>query len=407
MNVKVDYLIIGGGIAGTTAAETIRQKDSHGSIAILGAEPHLLYSRVLLPKYVQGAIRREQVFLRTIADYEKNNIKLFLGEEVVVLDTLRHEVRTRAGNTFAYRALLIAAGGVPKPWRVKGSDTVPVMRFQTIDDADALKQVVDKAIHKQAVVVGGGFIGLELINALVPRGFRVHVVLQDRAFWEQYLDTAGSTFLEQFLEKHSVIIHRETEVLAAEPNAEGAGVHARLATGEELVADMLAVGIGLERNLALFAGEGIEVASGVRTNEFLETGAGGVWAAGDIAEYYDILLERHSIVGNWTNAFLQGRTAGMNMAAAVTGGERQEFRRVSSYALSVLSMQITFLGHMQSAGGEGVKAITRTDGEQSYERLYIERTRLVGAILMNKFEDKKELERLIAERADVSSLLGA
>lgn len=407
MQVKTDYLIIGGGIAGTTAAETIRERDPKGDIAIISAEPHMLYSRVLLPKYVRGAIRREQVFLRGVADYEKNNIRLFLQEEVAAIDTLRHEVRTRAGNLFSYRALLIAAGGTPKPWHVEGGNSVPVMRFQTIDDADAIREAVDNATYKEAVVVGGGFIALELINALVPRGFRVHMVLQERAFWGQYMDTAGSAFLEQFLEKHSIIIHRESQVLAATPRAEGAGVSVRLTTEKEVVADVFVVGVGLERNLALFGEEGIEVSRGVRANEFLETGAEGVWAAGDVAEYYDILVGRHSVVGNWTNAFLQGRTAGINMAAALAGGEKQEFRRVSSYALDVLGMQVTFLGHMQGAGEEGIKIITRADGAESYERLFIERTRLIGAILMNKFEDKKELEHLIAEHVDVSSLFGA
>lgn len=395
---------MGGGIAGTTAAEAIRQKDPDGKIIILTHESNTLYSRVLLPAYVQGKIHREQVFLRSIADYEKRNIDLFMGETATVLDAVRKEVHTSRNNTVFFDNLLIATGGEVRPWKVQGSDTVPVLRLQTIDDADRLKREMSQAATHEAILVGGGFIGLEIINCLVPKQFTIHCVLREGNYWDKQLDDVGSRLLQGFLEHKGVVFHPEQEIHIVSMGEENQ-LKAKTSRGMDLEGSLLAVGIGLVRDVSLFAGQGIETDHGIKTNEYLETGAEHVWAAGDIAEFYHPIFEKHMLVGNWASSFMQGRVAGLNMAAARTRNqERTAFRQISAYSLNAQGMHITFLGDVDAAGDD-IQAITRTNEETFYERFFIKGSQLVGAVIINKFEDKKTLEGWIESRADISEFL--
>lgn len=406
MQIHTDYLILGGGIAGTTAAEAIRQKDGQGKIVILSAESNVLYSRVLLPKYVQGQIRREQVFLRSLADYEKKNIDLFSGEAAAVLDVERKEAHTSRGNTIFYDKLLISTGGEVRPWKVQSGDGIPPLRLQTIDDADKFKQEISQAISHEALLVGGGFIGLEIINCLVPKQFKVQCILRESRYWQDHLDETGSRLLQGYLERQGVTFHPSQEIHLLGRSEESGQLKVKTTRGMDLEGGLLAVGIGLVRDAASFAGKGIETDRGIKTNEFLETGAEGVFAAGDIAEFYSPVQEKHMIVGNWTNSFMQGRTAGLNMAASRAGaGELMPFHQVSAYSLNALGMHITFLGDAGVAD-EDVQTISRTDNNAFYERFFLKGNRLAGVVMINKFEDKKFLEGLIESRKDVSAFLG-
>lgn len=399
----MDYLIIGGGIAGTTAAEAIRGKDEQGTIAIISKEPCELYSRVLLPKFVEGALAREQIFLRKAEDYNKRNISLFSGQEATIVDVKRKEVRTRQGEVFFYKQLLIAAGGRVKPWRVEGSEEVPVTRFHTIADAETLRAKVMEGSAPKVVIVGGGFIALELLNALVPRGVTdIHLILPEKRFWDDYLDYEGSALIEQRLERTGVLLHPHETATSTRIREDGT-IAVFTSRQTSYPADILVVGIGLDRELETFSGSGIEVGRGVMTNEFLETAAADVWAAGDIAEFFHPVFGKRILIGNWNNAFLQGRIAGLNMAARqLKSGEPQAFTYVPLYAIDVRGMHIAFLGDVSASKKEHPNRIHVSRFEEGvwYERFGMEDGKLVSAVFINKFEDKRVIERLIVEQRD-------
>jgi len=404
---NVDYLIIGGGIAGTTAAETIRNKDDSGTIAIVSKEPHVLYSRVLLPKYVEGALSRAQVFLRTVEDYNKRNISLYLEEEATVLDLKRNEVRTRRGTLFFYKQLLIAAGGHAKPWRVEGSETVPITRFQTINDADALYSKLSEKHKQEVVLVGGGFIALELINALVPRGVSmIHCLISEKRYWQDYMDTEGSVLLETHLERKGVIFHHNELATRVRQDEKGT-ITVFTGRNTSYAADVLAVGVGLDREVETFRDIGMEVNRGIITNEFLETTTEHIWAAGDVAENYHPVFEQHLLTGNWNNAFLQGRIVGLNMAAShMKTGHRHAFTYVPLYAIDVLGMHIAFLGDVSGAIQHTNRTyISRFQEGAWYERFGMEDGKLVSAVFINKFKDKRVIELLIKEQRDCVSYI--
>lgn len=397
MNFAFDYLIIGGGIAGTMAAETIRRQDPRGTIAILNAEPHPLYSRVLLPAYMQGKVRRDQVFLRTLLDYDKNGIQIFLGELAAAVDITHHEVRTSRANIFHYKKLLAAGGGSVRPWRASGSGWEHACRLQTIEDADKFIAQAEKVPLKEAIVVGAGFIGMEFVNSLVARGFRVSLVTSEGGCWFGRLGAEGSQFLERAFLAHGVAIYPASQILFLEQDASGMFT-AKTSKGAILEAGIVAVGVGLERNVDIYQGLGFEIERGIKTNEYLETGVEDVWAAGDVAEYYSTLFGTYEVVGNWTNAFQQGRVAGLNMSASLAGhGDRTAFTDIATYSITVLGKYVTFLG--SAFAGKGREVINRIDPNGAYlEKFFLRDSYLVGAAMINKFEDKKILETMMRLR---------
>ncbi len=381
---RYDYLIIGGGIAGVTAAETIREEDPTGSIGIISSESHLLYSRVLLPSYLKKRIKREQVFLRTARDFTKRRIDLYLGKETVSLNTGRKEITAEEDEILGYRKLLISSGGRVNQWHFSNGAEL-IHRLQTLDNADRLASSLD--VIRNPIVVGSSFIALEFIEIFLLNGITPRVLAQEPWFFGRMLDADGGGLLAENFERHGVRLFFGDQITAVEKKEKELAVSAR--HSGELSADALAIGIGIERNTGFIKDSGVELGEkgGVRTNEFLETSVPSIFVAGDVAEYYDIVTGRQQLVGNWTNAVLQGKRAGLNMA-----GRREAFVNVPSYAITNLDFQITALGECDNR----IEAISRINPEtRQYERFFMRGGVLVGAFLINSFKDKPHLTTLI------------
>lgn len=399
-----DYLIIGGGIAGVTAAETIRANDREGSIAIISNEGDPLYSRVLLPSYLRRKLDREKVYLRTMEDYSRRGIDLALGEEVVGVNFDTRQVVTSREKGISFKKMLIATGGTPIPWHIPGSESSRVLRLQTIADADRARTVIGEQAsdpNRAAVVVGGGFIGLEFIETAVAYGYPVHFFIREKKCFGDQFDDAGWDILASNFARRGVIVHPETEIQHIEEA--GGLVRAAFGRGEAVAGNWIGLGIGVAKNFGVFSGSGIDIRRGIRADKFLQTSIPGVWTAGDVAEFYDVTLDEYRIVGNWTNAFLQGKAAGANMSRA-DASHQTEFRAVSSYSITNLGLQLTQLGATQPA--ESRETVTRLwPAGTAYERLFLEKGVLKGALLINRFADKIPLSKLIDRKTDLNGAL--
>ncbi|MDP3710278.1 MAG: FAD-dependent oxidoreductase [bacterium] len=383
------YLIIGGGITGVTAAETIRKADTRATIGIIGEEPYLLYSRVLLPHYLKNKIKREQLFLRAQRDFYEKNIDLRLDQKVAGIDTEKQTVTLENGTRLGYEKLLISSGGKVKPWGENGVQSL-VYRLQTIEDTDRLK--IDLSKIKKPIVIGGSFIGLEFLEVFTLNNISPTLLLDRPFFFCKLVEKNGGEILHRNFERHGIKILTGDAVESMSMLATGEiGAVTRL--GHNLEADAVAVGIGLDKNLEFLAGTKIESSkAGIRVNEFLETNQKNIWAAGDVAEFYDVILERPRSVGNWTNSFLQGQKAGLNMM-----GSKEAFRAVSAYSITNLGFQITALGDCGEK--EGIDSVVRYDMYQHlYERFFLRQGVLVGAVLINCFKDKILLTKLIESK---------
>lgn len=391
---KYDYLIIGGGIAGVTAAETIRENDKDASIAIFSGEPHPLYSRVLLPSYLKRRISREQVFLRTVDDFTKKRIDLRLEQKVTGIDVNRKEI-VLGSATAGYDKLLIASGGKVTAWGTEEEQRF-LYRLQTIDDADRIAQALGTLTRP--VVVGASFISLELLEIFTASGITPQLLARDTHFFQQFLDPAGGEILYNNFYSHGIAVQFNDEI--SEILVRGDSLLLNTKGLRRIECDSIAVGIGVERSIGFLKGSGIPIGErGVITNEFLETGKEGVYAAGDIAEFYDTLQEKHHVEGNWTNAFLHGKRAGLNMV-----GKREVFQAVSSYSITNFGYHITVLG--DTMGIEDT--IIRSDPARArYERLFLKDGRIVGAALINQFQDKSHVTKLIVSRVSVEQYRNA
>lgn len=386
---KYDYLIIGGGIAGVTAAETIRERDTGSAIGIICDEPHILYSRVLLPHYLKKRISREQLFLRKVDDFTKKRIDLRLDERVSFIDFKRREVLLAGGAGLGYQKLLLASGGRVKQWG-RDEDKEFVYRLQTLDDADRLYGALARV--KAPLVVGGSFISLEFLEIFILNGISPTLLFRNAHFFGKIIDAQGAGILRSNFEKHGIRVQAQDSV---EEVVHQAGKLKVLTKAfHEIECDAMAIGVGLERNIEFLQNSGVEIGeNGVRTDEFLATNQEGVYSAGDLAEFYDVVSGRHRVMGNWTNAFLQGKRAALNMT-----GDIEPFKNVSGYSITNLGFQITALGDCDG----DLESVSRIDSVRNqYERFFLRDGILAGAVLINRFQDKPHLARLIEQRVRI------
>ena len=397
MALLYDYLIIGGGIAGTSAAEAIRKLDSGSKIAILEDEGHLLYSRVFLPAYARGEMPLEKVMLRRWEDYSRQKIDVYLSETAKQVDFSRREVFAESSKVFSYKKLLIASGGRVKPWEFSAQGGSAsggekefadrILRLQTLDDARRILELGSAGRLRRVVVLGGGFITLEFLNIFRKYGSETTLLFRDDYFWKGQVEERGGKFFEELFFRNRVRTLWREEV--SELRRVGSDVQVLTKNGLKLAADWLAVGIGLERSFELVQGVS-ETGAGIRVNEFLEVpGVSDVWAAGDVMEYFDAISGRFRTVGNWTHAFYTGHLAGENMA-----GKRLRFSSVPSYSVKILDSVATFVGEVDEKFADRT-FVREVPLERKYARFFLKGERLVGAVLLNAWQSKPALTRLI------------
>ncbi len=386
------YCIIGGGIAGVTAAETIRERDRVGKIAVVSDETHLLYSRVLLPAYVKGDIEQSRLGLRTILDFEKKDIALFFGRKAVRVLPDEKSVLLDDQTHLSFDKLLIASGRTPRQWLVESGDKKGIFRLHTIDDAETIKRALPDV--RRAVVVGDKFIALEFLEIFRRAGVPTTLISKNKNMFGSLLDSPGVRILHEHVQSKKVELVFEDEIVSVEGGERVERVLTK--NGLSLPADAIGVGIGLKRNFDFLDNSGVHVGeSGVVTNSFLETNIPGIYAAGDIAEYEDVIVGGSHVSGNWAGAFLQGKIAGVNMYAK-TQDERKEFKFVPFYSIMNFGMNITLLGSSLPDYTESVSRSVPLD--QRYERFFLKDGQLVGAVLINSAHDKPVLAQLVEKR---------
>ena len=334
----VPYVIIGGGLAGVAAADTIRRRDKTGRLMLICAEPHPPYDRVPLSKgYLLGDIERDQVFLRPERFYERNKVELVLGQAVTALDLTTRQITLADGRQIGFEKLLLATGGRPRRLPIPGADLEGIYYLRNLEDSDAIRAALQGA--RRAVVIGGGFIGCEVATGLAHLGLATTVVELTPGVLSLVLDAETSGFIESFLRQQGITVL--TNTAAAHFVGEQGRVRAVVTnTGAELEADLVAVGVGIAPNTELAAAAGLSVDNGVLVNEYLEA-APGVYAAGDIARYYSPPLGRQLRVEHYDVALQHGRVAGANMT-----GDQRSYTELPYFFSHMGPLHIDVIGDM-------------------------------------------------------------
>jgi len=328
-------VIVGGGAAGFAAAEMLRRVGYQNSLVMLSSDAAVPYDRPNLSKdYLAGAVPFDYVPLRDESFYEENGIKIQLGKNVVGLDLRAHEVLLSGGKTVSYDRLLLATGAEPVRLTIPGADQPLVHTLRSLADSDAI--IAAAKASRQAVVVGASFIGLEVAASLRARKLEVHVVAPDKRPMERILGQDMGDFIRTLHEEHGVIFHLETK-----PRAIDEVVH--LENGETIESDLVVVGIGVRPRLGLAENASLRLDRGIAVDQYLETSAPGVFAAGDIARWPDPHSGENIRVEHWVVAERQGQAAAMNML-----GERKPFAQVPFFWSQHYDIPINYVGHAEA-----------------------------------------------------------
>jgi NAD(P)H-nitrite reductase large subunit len=386
------YLLIGNGASGTYAAETIRKADTEGEITLVTNEPYPLYNRVALPPFLRDQAKREKVFLRTPEQHAQKGIKLLVNTPITALDTRERVATASDGQVFPYDRLLIATGGRPNPLPAPGASPglQGIYNFQYWDEAAAIRERISTARH--AVVVGGSYIAYELAEAFRHHNLVVTWLIRGPRFLRRVLDEDGGALVDDIARAAGVDIHYGGEVGQVH-SKDGQVCGVTTTTGEHLQCDMIGVGLGVKMNVDFVKDTPITIRGGVVTNEYLETNVADVFAAGDVAEFFDVSIGLHNQMGTWNNSVSHGRIAGSNML-----GERKFYNDVPMYSTGLFDSRIRVMG-LTPENVPDLESWEHLDAaNRNYQRLFFKDGRLVGGCLIGDIKMQTRIIQMIQAR---------
>ena len=392
--IKTEYLIIGNSAGGIGAAEAIREADKAGSLTIISDEPYPAYSRPLISEYLAGERAVDDMLFRPADFYSQNNIDLMMGNKVKRLDLAHHMVQLENGGQIAWKKLLLATGGMPIIPRMEGFDKKGVFTFLTLEDASAIADFLENA--EQAVVIGGGLIGISVTEALIKRGVGVTVVeMKDRVL-NTILDEEASSIAEDTLERAGVRIitcHTVAEIFGGS-SAEGV----ILDSGEKISCNLVVIAIGVLPRIELVLDTEIKVNRGIVVDRHMSTSHPDVYSCGDVAEAYDFIHGENRVSPIWPNAYIGGRVAGHNMA----GVRNQYPGGTTMNALSYFGLDVATAGIVAPQDNSGYEVISRRENG-SYQKMVLSDDLIIGMVFIREIEKSGRIFSLMREQVNVSS----
>ncbi|TAN39548.1 MAG: NAD(P)/FAD-dependent oxidoreductase [Nitrospirae bacterium] len=384
------YVIIGNGVAGTTAAAAIRKADQDGSITMISREEQPFYTRIRLPEVLSGGLESDALILHKEAWYQQQNIGLLLATAVEEIRPDRHEITTSSQSILTYDRLLLATGARPFLPPVPGIGKTGVMSLRTLGNAVSLKAFLDGP-GKQVVLIGGGVLGLEAGHHLIKAGHAVTVVESLPRLLPRQMDDEGAALLRKQLESlgFSFVIGLQTREITGEERAEAVV----LENGQELRSDLVLVSAGVIPDIVLAQKAGAATGRGIMVNDRMETSLPDIYAAGDATEHL------RSCYGLWPVAERQGLVAGRNMA----GGDELFMPATPSSVLKVAGLELFSAGDIDP--DDKRESAVFTDPENYiYKKLVFDGSMLCGAILYGDLHDRQKLLRAIEDRTDLGSI---
>lgn len=385
------YLIIGNGVAGARAAAKIREADPKGEIHIFTEEAYPFYYRVRFPEYVAGEVTIQNLTIHTKEWYQSKEILIHLEEGVNEVNVPQKKVTSQKGKTYVYDLLLMATGGNAFVPPIKGTEKKGVFTLRTMKDAIGMKEFSGGV--KQAILIGGGLVGLETGGALLRRGIKVAVIEHNPRILPRQMDPEGAKILQGKMESmgFSFFLNADSEEIFGKETVEGL----RLKDGRTVEGRMIIISAGVKPNIKLAQAMGLEIKNGILVNDRLETKIEGLFAAGDAAEH------RGRVYGIWPAAQRQGETAGVNMA----GGSGLYEGTVVSNTLKVVGIDLTASGDIDPEGK--LECMLKSDREKNiYRKVAFKEDKIVGCILLGNIKGNSEILNAIEKRVNVKDLKG-
>jgi len=395
------YLIIGGSAGGIGAVEAIREVDPVGTLIVISEEPFPQYSRPMISEYVSKEATLETMKYRGDQFWKNNNVQTLTGRAAVKIDFTKKQVELEDGTKIDFDKLLIATGGRPFVPRLVGREKDGVFTFTELSSAKGLESKLEQS--KNAVVIGGGLIGVSLTEALVKRGISVTLVELKDHILSFILDEKASEIAEKVLSEAGVtVITGQTvqRILGRKDNEDVVG-GVVMTDGAEIPCDLVIVAIGVIPRTELVKETDVKLNRGIVVDRFMRTNILDVYACGDVAEAHDFLLNGNRLLPLWPLAHMGGRVAGYNMA-----GKTVEYAGGTAMSsLKYFNLPIIAVGDTNPQELDDYKVIVENQPEKTvYKKILLKDDLIVGFIFLGDIEKAGILYNLMKNRVNVAEI---
>ena len=381
-------------VAGYAAKELASDGLQPGELMIITADRALPYERPPLSKtFLSGKDTEDSILINSPTWYREHGIDVRLQTLIEDADLKKRRLRAHSGETFEFGTLLIATGARARRFDCPGSDLPTVFYLRSMEDS---RQIRAKAADsRQAVVIGGGFIGMEVASVLAQKKIETTLVIREDRVWGRVFTPAMSEFFERYYVSHGVRLLKKENIASLKGTDR---IELSLASGRKISCDMVVAGVGAAPVTELFAKTGLALENGILVNEYLETNQAGIFAAGDVANYHDTIFDKRRRVEHWDNAVSQGQHW-----ARIIRGKREPFVHVPYFFSDIFDLSYELWGDSEGA----TQTVVRGDlSGTSFSVWWLKQDRLVSAFTMNRPDEEREAapewikskQRISAER---------
>lgn len=388
------HLIIGNGIAGINAARAIRGIDDVAEIVMVSDERFPPYSRPMICQVLDGSQPHDKLPLFPEDIYRTLEIEPLLGQRVTVLDVDQRQVQLADGSRESFDRLLIASGADARKLKADGLDLDNIFYMRT--EADIRRQLEAVSGAGQGLVLGGGLVGFKAAYGLLKRGLKVTMLITSGYPLSMQVDPVAGVMIMDALQTHGLTVQVGVSVTGFEGN--GRVATAVLDNGDRLACDLVIIGKGVLPSLDFVPRDRLKVDLGLVVDDYLQTSAPGIYAAGDAAESIDIARQMRWVNAIWPEAAVQGRVAGLNMA-----GQRVRYPgSLSRNVMRVYDLDVMTIGYANPGLEDGLRQVRLGgDGLEYYRNLVFRGDVLVGAVLINRIEQGGVLRALIENQVPI------
>jgi NADPH-dependent 2,4-dienoyl-CoA reductase/sulfur reductase-like enzyme len=410
----VKYLLIGGGLASSSAAVAIRKLDPNGSIVFVSQEIVRPYHRPPLSKeFLRREKKREELFTLGRDWFEANHVELRTGRRAAHLDVTRSAVTLDQGEVFGYDKLLLATGASPAHLDIPGANLPNLFYLRTLEDADHLHKAIDKATHEGhahiatnrhgprggAVVIGAGVLGVELAASLTQMGVSVDLLCGRSNPWDKFAGDITGKAITSFLESRGIRVHPSARPIRLQ--GDGRVQRVVIDGGRAIDCDFAIAAVGAVAHRELLRGSPIDAEKAILTDAHCRTNVPNIYAAGDCAAIFDPLFGKHRIVDHWDNAIVTGTLAGRNMA-----GKAEAYGGVSQFFSDIFDLSLNGWGEGRLVDRRVVRNVRSGNGSPPdvVEFGVAADGRIAQVLALGHAGDDEFLRKTVAKRARIDGL---
>ncbi len=378
---KFKYIILGGGmVAGYAAKELAGHGLKSGELAIISADTALPYERPPLSKgFLAGKDDETSILINSADWYPEHGIEVRVDTVIERIDPNKKLLRSNSGEEFECQHLLLATGARARKLDVDGNNLRNVFYLRSLKDSETIRS--ESASAKEAVIIGGGFIGMEVASVLTQKGIQATLVIREDRVWSRVFTPPMSAFFEQYYTARGVRIVKEARVASLE--GKGAVQAVLFGDGKKISCDVVVVGVGAVPVTEPVEQSGVTVENGIVVNEYLEAERAGIYAAGDVANYPDKIFGKRRRVEHWDNAVSQGQHW-----ARVVLGEKEPFVHVPYFFSDVFDLSYELWGDPEGANETVVRGDSNTS---SFSVWWLKDNRVMAAFVMNRPDEERQV----------------